>query len=57
MVQILGWFSAEAARASRRNRSSACGSPGYPVGQEFQRDQAVQVRVARLVHDAHAAAA
>src|ERR1700726_2662169 len=35
MVQIFGWFSAEAARASRRNRSSAVGSFATSPGRNF----------------------
>ena len=38
MVQMFGWFSAEAARASRWKRSSACGSRGELFGQELQGD-------------------
>jgi hypothetical protein len=32
---MLGWFRAEAARASRRNRSSACGSLATSSGRNF----------------------
>ena len=39
MVQMCGWFSAEAARASRRNRSSACASLATSVRQELERDE------------------
>src|SRR2546426_11333647 len=35
MVQMLGWFKADAARASRRNRSSTCGSRASSSGRNF----------------------
>ena len=38
IVQMFGWLSAEAARASRWNRSSACGSCASSSRQELQRD-------------------
>jgi hypothetical protein len=43
---------AEAARASRRNRSSACGSWARPW-QKFQSDEAPKLHVLSLVDDIH----
>ena len=57
IVQIFGWFSADAACASRRNRSSARGSRGNVVREEFQGDEAAQPGVLGLIDDAHAASA
>ena len=57
MVQMLGWFRAEAALASRRKRSRACGSWAKFVGQKFQRDEAMEAGVFGLVDHAHATAA
>ena len=51
---MLGWFSAEAARASRWKRSVACGRR-WPIGQEFQRDVAAEPEVLGPVHHTHAA--
>src|SRR5256885_12034653 len=36
MVQIFGWFSADAARASRRKRSRACESCATASGRNFK---------------------
>jgi hypothetical protein len=36
IAQMLGWFRAEAARASRRNRSSACGSLASSAGRNLR---------------------
>src|SRR5277367_1989901 len=56
MVQMLGWFSAEAARASRRKRSRT--TPSLEViRQEFERDKPSEKRVLCLVDHAHATAA
>ena len=57
MVQMLGWFRAEAALASRRKRSRACGSAGERIGEEFQGDEAIEQSVLGFVDDAHSAAA
>jgi hypothetical protein len=54
MVQMLGWFRADAARASRRKRSSACGS--FATGEEFKLNKAAEFDVLRLVNHAHPAA-
>ena len=54
---MLGWFSAEAAWASRRKRSRAWGSLARVFGQEFQGDEAVEEGVFGFVDDAHSAAA
>ena len=56
-VTMFGWLSAAAARASRRNSSTAFGWSAQVVGQALQRDDAPEPAVARLEHDAHAAAA
>jgi hypothetical protein len=55
MVQMLGWFSALAARASRRKRSEP-EDRGQVIG-EFESDEAAEFRVFRLIDDAHPAAA
>ena len=57
MVQILGWFRAEAACASRSKRLRACESAGEPVGKELQGDKAVQLYVLGLIDHAHTTAA
>ena len=57
MVQMLGWLSAEAARASRWKRSTACGSLRHLGRQELQGDASAEAQVLRLIHDAHAAPA
>ena len=56
IVQMFGWFSAEAARASRRKRVSAAGSSASS-GKKLQRDEALQPRVLGLIDHAHSAAA
>ena len=56
MVQILGWFSSDAALASRSNRSSDLGSPAKIFRDEFQRNVPPQLQVFGLVNHAHAAA-
>ena len=55
-VQMLGWFSADAARASRWKRSSEEPSLRELGRQELQRDVAAEAGVLRLVDDAHPAA-
>ncbi len=57
IVQMLGCWSEEAARASRCSRSSACASRRQLLGQELQRDAAAELQILGLVDDAHAAAA
>ena len=54
---MLGWFSAEAARASRWKRSSAWASCGDVFGEELEGDEAAELDVFGLVDHAHAAAA
>ena len=53
---MLGWFNADAARASRRNLSKVCSVRGSVVGKELQGYGPIEARVFRFVHDAHAAA-
>jgi len=55
MVQLLGWFKADAARASRWNRSTVW-IFGATVRQKFQRDEAAQLGVLGFVYNAHTAA-
>jgi hypothetical protein len=50
MVQMLGWFSADAAWASRSKRVWH-----EPVGKEFQGDEAVELSVLDLVNNTHPA--
>ena len=57
MVQMFGWFSADAARASRRKRSRACGSCERLVGQELEGHETAEGGVFRFVDHAHATAA
>jgi hypothetical protein len=57
MVQIFGWFRAEAARASRRKRSSACGSLASSSGRNFWGYVATEFQIFRFVDDAHPTAA
>ena len=45
------------ARASRSNRSRNCGSAASDSGQDLDRDDAIEPRVAGLVDLAHAAGA
>ena len=47
----------EIARASRSNRSRNCGSAAKCVGQDLDRDGAIEPRVARAIDLAHAAGA
>ena len=54
---MLGWLSAEAARASRRKRSERLWVFSYVVRQEFQSDEATEFGVLRLVNDTHPTAA
>ena len=56
IVQIFGWFSAEAALASRRKRLSTWG-PRDVLRQEFERDKAAKLDVLGLVYDTHRAGA
>ena len=53
MVQILGWFNAEAARASRRNRSKACPSLARSVRQKLQGDESPKLRILSFIDHAH----
>ena len=57
MVTMLGWLSAEAARASRRKRCDDRRLLGVRVAHHLDRDRPVQPRVERAEHLAHAAAA
>ena len=57
MVQMLGWFRADAACASRWKRAKACASRGNIIGQELQRDEAMQAGVLGLVDHTHPTAA
>ena len=57
IVQMCGWLSAEAARASRSKRSSAGAIVGQLRRQELQRDVPAEPQVLGPVDDAHAAAA
>ena len=56
MVQMLGWFSADAARASLRKRSRACGSLRHLVRKELQSDHAAEFEVFGFVDHTHPAA-
>ena len=56
MVQMLGWFRDEAARASRRKRSRAWGSWAASSGKKFQGDEAAELGVFGFVDHTHAAA-
>src|SRR5882724_9865587 len=55
MVQMLGWFKAEAERASRRKRLSL-GMVDDVISQELQGNEAVKLGVLGLVDHTHAAA-
>ena len=57
IVQMLGWSVADAACASRRNRCLAFSSSLHCCGQELQRDETSELRIARLIDDSHRAAA
>src|SRR6516225_6917539 len=56
MVQMLGWFSAEAALASRRNRSRACGSWASDSG-SLESNKTVKLDVRGFINHPHAAPA
>ena len=57
MVQMLGWFSAEAACASRWKRASACGSLATSSGRNLRATKRWRRSVLGLVDDTHPAAA
>ena len=57
MVQMLGWFRAEAACASRSEALQRLRVPGDLFGQKLQGDEAVQPSVLGLVDHTHAATA
>jgi hypothetical protein len=57
MVQILGWFRAEAARASRRKTFKGLGIVRQLPRQKFERNAASEVKVLGLVHCSHTPAA
>ena len=54
MVQMPEWFSPEAARASRRKRSSDDSSWATSSGRNFNATKAAELRVLGLVDDPHA---
>ena len=56
-VQMFGWVSREMVRASRSKRSRNCGSAASAVGEDLDRDGAIETRVSAFVHLAHAARA
>ena len=56
-VKMLGWFSADAARASCSKRCSRSGSLANARGQHLDGDLAAEARVAGAVDLAHAACA
>ena|ERR1700680_913173 len=56
IVQIFGWFRAETARASRRNRSNALRVLRDIFGEKLQEDEAPKLGILWLVDDAHAPA-
>ena len=55
MCAMFGWFSDARVWASRVNRASRSGSAAKDVRQDFDRDIAIQLRIARPIHLAHAA--
>ena len=57
MRAMFGWLSDARTCASRWKRASRSGSLANDVGQDFDRDVAVQLRVARAIDLAHAAGA
>ena len=57
MVTMLGWFSAEAARASLHEAATPLGVAGRRRGEHLDRDAPPEARVDRAVDDAHAATA
>ena len=54
---MLGWFSEARTCASRWKRASRSAIAGEGFGQDLERDVAIQLRVARAIHLAHAARA
>ena len=54
---MLGWFSAEAAFASRWKRARACGSLATSSGRNFRATKRSELYVLGFVDDTHAAAA
>ena len=54
---MFGWLSEPATRDSRRKRCANVGSDGVERAQLLERDDAVEVGLAREVDDRHAAAA
>ena len=55
MCAMFGWFSDASVCASRVNRASRSGSLAKRVGQDLERDIAIQLRVARAIDLSHAA--
>ena len=51
-MQIFRWFNEEAARASRRKRSSAAASE-LSSGKKFQSDVSAKSDIFRLINDTH----
>ncbi len=56
-MQILGWFSADAACASRWEAGESLRILGYFIWQEFQGDEAMQLDIFGLVDDTYPPAA
>ncbi len=54
---MFGWLSEASSCASRLKRASRSGSSGEEFGQDFQRDVATELRVARAIDLAHPACA
>ena len=50
IVQMCGWFSADAVRASRRNRSRATAEAVRCRRENLDRDEAIEPRIAGFVH-------
>ena len=57
IVQMFGWFNADAALASRLEATEGLRVLGYIFWQEFERDEATQVGVLGLIDDTHASPA
>ena len=57
MVQMLGWFSAEAACASRSNRARGLRVARHVRWEELQRHKSTQAGILGLINDPHAPAA
>ena len=57
MCAMFGWFSDASTCASRWKRARRSGSSANDVGQDLERDVAIQLRVARAIDLAHAAGA